>query len=169
MSPDEGALAADLRGLAGAELLEARGHVGAQLVEAHGPVAAGVDADVARQGEVVGLVLGGQPAPAEVAQDPKGVALSDAGVDGAEQGGVVPADGLLADAPPPARVGPGQGGLLLAEEGALAVLEDVGVAEVQVGGEPDFHGRSLMSLTRCLSGGETRQGPEGFEQGKPWA
>src|SRR5262249_18313764 len=78
-------------------------------------------------------------AHAEGADDPERVAASDAAVDGVEQFLVVMADGRVTNAPAAARLGRGQALLLGAEMWALAILDDVGVTQVQVGGEPDGH------------------------------
>src|SRR5262249_10284702 len=116
------------------------------------------EADVLAEDAPAVRLRGAEAAPSEVAQHPEGVLLLDARVDGVEQGVVVAADGALADAPRAAQALAGALPLLAREEGAVAVFDDVAVAEVGVGGEPDGHGASPCSHLSRTAGrrGEVR-------------
>ena len=77
----------------------------------------------------------------EISEDPEGVVPADTGVDRLEEGLVMTNHGFGGNFPVSLGIDGGAGRLLIREKGTLAIADDVGVAEMEIGGEPEFgHG-----------------------------
>src|SRR5262249_22592309 len=83
----------------------------------------------------------GQLAPAEIPEDPERVVLRDARVDCREQRRVVAGDGFGGGPWRRTGVAPHFVKFGRRKKRALAILDDVPVTEMCIGGEPGFHGR----------------------------
>src|SRR5262249_12769435 len=85
-----------------------------------------------------------QFSPAEIAEDPENVVLCHTRIDRIQQSGVVACHGFRRESQRPAWVAQYILALSVRQERALAIFDNVPMAEMRVGCEPDLHRRPRL-------------------------